>query len=142
MSVPLGSRAERVALPVRRGPRPITYKLAPHTELDAEPVPELIAKRAEFCFSLPDVHEEPTRISVPGARALVADPGVAADPQTMAVGREFAHIHPDGSMHIVLSGGDAREAVVQGWAEPHPMAAAFNPGMVMLYTPAMTRSWR
>jgi phospholipase/carboxylesterase len=124
-----------VNFPKRVGPRPDTYKLPPHTQLDARPVPELIAALADHCFSLPSVHEEPTRISVPGARGLVADSGVAVAIDLLMVEREFAHIHPDGSMHVVLAPDDALAAIEAGWAEPHPMAAFFNPGMVMLYTP-------
>ena len=125
----------RPDLPRRPGPRPATYKLPPHTQLDARPVPELVDGLARHCFSLPDVHEEPTRISVPGARALVVDHPDAAVPSVRAMGGEFAHIHPDGSMHATLSLPDAETAIDAGWAEPHPMAASFEPGMVMLYTP-------
>jgi phospholipase/carboxylesterase len=103
--------------------------------LDARPVPELISALADHCFTLPSVHEEPTRISVPGARGLVADPGIPVATGLLMVEREFAHIHPDGSMHVVLEAEDALAAIEAGWAEPHPMAAFFNPGMVMLYTP-------
>lgn len=125
----------RLDLPRRPGPRPATYKLPPHTQLDARPVPELVDELARHCFSLPDVHEEPTRISVPGARALVVDHPDAVVPSVRAMGGEFAHIHPDGSMHATLSLSDAETAIDAGWAEPHPMAASFEPGMVMLYTP-------
>lgn len=122
-------------LPRRPGPRPPTYKLPPHTQLDARPVPELVEELARYCFSLPDVHEEPTRISVPGARALVADQPDVTVASARAMGGEFAHIHPDGSMHVTLSLPDAEAAIEAGWAEPHPMASSFEPGMVMLYTP-------
>lgn len=54
----------------------------------------------------------------------------------IARGREFAHIHPDGSLHVALPPERAREAVSKGWAEPHPLAQYLgNEGMVMLYTP-------
>lgn len=122
-------------VPRRPGPRPATYKLPPHTQLDARPVPELVEELARYCFSLSGVAEEPTRISVPGARALVVDLADAVVPSVRAMGGEFAHIHPDGSMHVTLSLPDAESAIDAGWAEPHPMAASFEPGMVMLYTP-------
>jgi len=52
------------------------------------------------------------------------------------VGREFAHIHPDGSLHITLSPERAREAIASGWAEMHPIAEQIgNEGMVLVYTP-------
>jgi len=126
------------ALPQRPGPRPRTHKAPPHTQLDAEPVPSLIAELASRCFALPHVAEAPTRISVPGARALVATPDAPFDPTKAMIGHEFAHIHPDGSMHLLLPADLATEAIDAGWAEPHPMAAAFEPGLVMVYTPRGT----
>ena len=51
-------------------------------------------------------------------------------------GREFAHIHPDGSLHASLPIDRAREAVDARWAEPQPIAAQLGvPGLVMIYTP-------
>ena len=59
-----------------------------------------------------------------------------AHPEVIARGREFAHIHPDGSLHLSLPPERAREAVEKGWAEPHPIASYIGiDGMVMLYTP-------
>jgi len=126
------------ALPQRPGPRPRTHKIPPHTQLDADPIPSLIAELASRCFALPHVVEAPTSISVPGARALVATPDAPFDPAKAMIGREFAHIHPDGSMHTLLPQALAAEATDTGWAEPHPMAAAFEPGLVMVYTPRDT----
>jgi phospholipase/carboxylesterase len=83
------------------------------------------------------VTNRPTVISVPGARAIWLDEDLPlAHPESIARGREFAHIHPDGSLHVSLSPERAQEAIEMGWAEPHPMAAYIgNLGMVMLYTP-------
>lgn len=124
-------------LPQRAGPRPLTHKGMPHAQIGVSPVPEVNAELFRRCFSLPDVRNEPTRISVPGARALwVREDLPLAHPEVIAVGREFAHIHPDGSLHASLPTGRAREAIEAGWAEPHPMAQYMgNEGMVMLYTP-------
>ena len=121
----------------RGGPRPLTHKGMPHAQIGVQPVPEVNAELFRRCFSLPDVRDEPTRISVPGARALWLDEDLPlAHPEVVPVGREFAHIHPDGSLHASLPPERAQEAVEAGWAEPHPMAAYMgNPGMVMLYTP-------
>jgi phospholipase/carboxylesterase len=83
------------------------------------------------------VTNRPTVISVPGARAIWLDEDLPlAHPESIARGREFAHIHPDGSLHVSLSPERAQKAIEMGWAEPHPMAAYIgNLGMVMLYTP-------
>ena len=124
-------------LPKRAGPRPLTNKNMPHSQIGVRPVPEVNAELFRRCFSLPDVRNEPTRISVPGARALwLREDLPLAHPEVIAVGREFAHIHPDGSLHASLPPERAREAIEAGWAEPHPMALYMgNEGMVMLYTP-------
>ena len=124
-------------LPKRAGPRPLTNKNMPHSQIGVRPVPEVNAELFRRCFSLPDVRNEPTRISVPGARALwLREDLPLAHPEVIAVGREFAHIHPDGSLHASLPPERARQAIEAGWAEPHPMAHYMGmEGMVMLYTP-------
>lgn len=124
-------------LPQRTRTRPLTNKNMPHSQIGIQPVPEVNAELFQRSYSLPNVRNEPTRISVQGARAIWLDEDLPlAHPESIAVGREFAHIHPDGSLHVSLSPERAQEAIEKGWAEPHPMAAYMgNLGMVMLYTP-------
>ena len=58
-------------------------------------------------------------------------------PDSMIRGREFAHLHPDGSLHASLAPALAQEAVEAGWAIHHPWAVS-KPGLrgfVMIYTP-------
>jgi len=109
----------------------------PHSQVGIQPVPEINAELFKRCYSLPDVQNRPTVISVPGARALwLREDLPLAHPEVIARGREFAHIHPDGSLHVALPPERANEAVEKGWAEPHPMAKYMDiEGMVMLYTP-------
>ena len=61
----------------------------------------------------------------------------APEPAAVLREREFAHIHPDGSLHLVLPVDRAREAIDAKWAEFHPWVGRddFWDGMVMLYTP-------
>lgn len=123
------------ALPQRGGPRPLTNKNMPHSQVGARPDPPVHAELFRRAFALPGVSNEPTVISVPGARALWLDESLPLLQPVMA-GREFAHIHPDGSLHASLSPERAHEAIEAGWAEPHPMALYMgNEGVVMLYTP-------
>jgi len=124
-------------LPERRRPRPFTQQAMPHTQIGIQPVPEINTELFKRCYSLPAVQNRPTVISVPGARALWLREDLPwAHPEVIARGREFAHIHPDGSLHIALPPERANEAVEKGWAEPHPMAKYMDiEGMVMLYTP-------
>jgi hypothetical protein len=88
-------------------------------------------------YTLPGVLDRPSIISIPGARALwLADDVDLKKPEAILRGREFAHIHPDGSLHATLPEDLAREAIEAGWGEPHPIALQLGmPGLVMLYTP-------
>ncbi len=112
------------SLPPRRGPRPSTSSSTPHRQLDQQPAAGVADRLAERVFGLAGVHEEPSAISVPGARALVLDGLGDGPPEAFLVGREFAHLHPDPdrSLHLALSPEDARHAIERGWAEPHPAA--------------------
>lgn len=128
------------ALPERRGPRPETTPTNPHMQLDQLPPARVIASLAERLFSLPGVREQPSAISVPGARALWLEPASARGPrEAFLVGREFAHLHPppEGSLHAALPPSTASEAIVRGWAEIHPVArmGLIPENVVMLYAP-------
>jgi hypothetical protein len=129
------------SLPPRAGLRPQTTPTNPHTQLDQQPPDsrwtDELARRV---FTLPGVVEEPSRISVPGARALVLAPGEpVGPPEAFLLGREFAHLHPapDHSLHAMLPPAVANDAVAAGWAEPHPVAlrGLIPPTAVMLYAP-------
>ena len=123
--------------PKRKNSRPPTNKGMPHSQIGVEPIPELNAELFRRCFALPDVTNRPTVISVPGARALwLREDLPLVHPEVIARGREFAHIHPDGSLHVVLPPESARQAIEKDWAELHPIAHYMgHEGMVMLYTP-------
>lgn len=124
-------------LPERKHARPPTHQGMPHAQIGIQPVAAINAELFRRSFSLPNVQNRPTVISVPGARALWLTENVSiAHPEVIARGREFAHMHPDGSLHLSLPPDRAREAVDKGWAEPHPIASYLGiEGMVMLYTP-------
>jgi luciferase-like monooxygenase len=128
-------------LPQRAGSRPRTTPTNPHTQLDQQPADaDLADELARRVFALPGVVEEPSAISVPGARALVLAPGEpAGPPEAFLIGREFAHLHPapDHSAHAMLPPELVREAVDAGWAEPHPVArmGLIPETAVMLYAP-------
>ncbi len=124
-------------LPERKRARPATSRGMPHAQIGIRPIAAIHNELFQLSFSLPMVQNRPTVISVPGARALWLDEDMPlAHPEVIARGREFAHIHPDGSLHLSLPPERAREAVDKGWAEPHPIASYIGiDGMVMLYTP-------
>lgn len=127
----------QMEIPKRKRSRPPTNQGMPHAQIGIRPEPEIHAELFRRCYALPYVQNRPTVISVPGARALwLREDTPLAHPEVIARGREFAHIHPDGSLHVTLPPERAREAVSKGWAEPHPLAQYLGiEGMVMLYTP-------
>jgi hypothetical protein len=128
-------------LPERVGDRPRTTPTNPHSQLDQQPADVgWVEELAERVFALPGVVEEPSRISVPGARALVLAAGEpAGPPEAFLIGREFAHLHPDPdrSLHAMLPAETVDDAVAAGWAEPHPVAlrGLIPRTAVMLYAP-------
>jgi hypothetical protein len=129
------------ALPPRAGRRPRTTPTNPHTQLDQQPTePSLVEELARRVFALPGVVERPSRISVPGARALtLAEGEPAGPPEAFMIEREFAHLHPtpDHSLHAMLPLDIAEAAIDAGWAETHPVArmGLIPPTAVMLYAP-------
>jgi len=106
-------------------------------QIDVALEPALDRELRRRAYALPGVVDRPSVISVPGARALwLGDDVQLKRPEAILRGREFAHIHPDGSLHAILSEDRAAEAIEAGWGEPHPIALQLGmPGLVMLYTP-------
>lgn len=135
------------ALPRREGPRPRTTAFPPHTQIDPEPVPELVAAMMELCFAMPDVEERPTATFLLTSRAAWLVPDVPAQAAGFMAEREFAHIHPDGDLHLMLPAARAAEVIEAGWGEGlpvdppdqaergRPLASSMPPGMTLLYTP-------
>lgn len=124
-------------LPERQAPRPETTGSVPHQQIGVDPVPEVNEALFRNAFTLPGVEDRPSTFSLPGARGLWINDTISIARQDQIVsGREFAHIHTDGSLHASLPVDRAGEAVDAGWAEPQPIADQLGvPGLVMIYTP-------
>jgi len=125
-------------LPQRESPRPETTDGVPHVQIGVEPVPELSEELLRRVAELPGVGIGPTRVSLPGAIGFQLEDGVEVGrPEAIPGGREFAHIHPDGSLHAALNPETAVAAIDAGWAVLHPWAnrRAGWEGFVMIYTP-------
>lgn len=125
-------------LPVRDGPRRETTNSVPHVQLDAAPVPEVDAELRRRVFLLPGVEDRETVVSLPGARGLwLAEDLDLARPEILLAGREFAHIHPDGSLHVWMPVDRAEEAAEKNWGELHPWVDRddFWDGVIMIFTP-------
>ncbi|MBW2490520.1 MAG: phospholipase [Deltaproteobacteria bacterium] len=125
-------------LPERSGPRTQTSGTVPHVQIGVEPVPAVNDELFRLAFTLPGVEDRPTIVSLPGARGMwLSDDIPLAHPEAIVSGREFAHIHPDGSLHAPLPYERALEVAEKGWGERHPWADEREgwDGLVMLFTP-------
>lgn len=125
-------------LPPRNSPKPPTTNGVPHVQIGVAADPEISAELLLRVSQIPGVDIRKTVISLPGAQGFwINDDVTIARPEVIVGGREFAHMHPDGSLHASLSPELARKAVELGWATYHPWANQ-RPGwegFVMIYTP-------
>lgn len=130
--------AQDVTFPIRGGERPKTTNGVPHVQIDVQPVSALSEEMLRHVANFPGVVLGATRVSLPGAVGFQLSRDVQiAQPQAIVGGREFAHLHPDGSLHASLHPATARAAVEAGWAVSHPWAdqRAGWEGFVKIYTP-------
>ena len=76
-------------------------------------------------LTLPGVSTGDSCVSVPGARAFILDPALAAGPAAaFQCETEFAHLHPpgDGSLHIALPPDLYQAVQAADWGDPHPIS--------------------
>lgn len=126
------------ALPERMSKRPETTTGVPHIQIGVEIDADLARMLLERVSQFPGVTLGPTRVSLPGAIGFQLDRNLPlAQPGSVVGGLEFAHMHPDGSLHASLDPALARRAIEAGWATAHPWAnqRAGWDGFVMIYTP-------
>ena len=127
-----------MSLPKRDAPATKTSGTVPHVQIDAKTDDAINDTLRGLAFALPGVSEKPTIVSLPGALGMWLEKGVSvAQPKTIISGREFSHIHVDGSLHTPLPPARAREVAELGWGERHPWAERFDgwDGLVMLFSP-------
>ena len=125
-------------LPTRGSPVPVTTDGVPHVQIGVDPIPEISADLLQRVSKIPGVDIRDTVISLPGALGFwVLEDVPLARPDVIVGGREFAHLHPDGSLHASLEPELADEAVKTGWAAHHPWADERSgwEGFVMIFTP-------
>ena len=130
--------AQDRSFPMREVPRPETTNGVPHVQIDVQAIPELSEEMLRQVAKFPGVVLGATRVSLPGAVGFQLEGDVSiAQPQAIVGGREFAHLHPDGSLHASLHPDTARAAIDAGWAVAHPWADQRTgwEGFVMIYTP-------
>ena len=138
----VSSAAQTFELPKRATPVPETTNGVPHVQIGVEPNAILSQMLLDRVAQFPGVKIGPTRVSLPGALGFQIDSDMPlAHPEVIVGGREFAHLHPDGSLHASLDPELAKEAVRTGWAISHPWALQREgwEGFVMIYTPQNER---
>ena len=128
---------EKDNLPIRSGPRPETTTGVPHVQIDVELIPEVHDEMIRRIYAIPGIEDQPSVIGSWRGLWLSEDVSVV-QAEALIDGREFAHIHADGSLHIFLDPIWAIQAVKAGWAVFHPFAVQDLEGwegFVILYTP-------
>jgi phospholipase/carboxylesterase len=128
---------EKDNLPIRSGPRPETTTGIPHVQIDVELVAEVHEEMIRRIYAIPGIEDQPSVIASWRGLWISEDVSVV-QAEALINGREFAHIHADGSLHIFLEPIWAIQAVKAGWAIFHPFAVQELEGwegFVMLYTP-------
>lgn len=148
-------------LPAREGDRPETGPSVPHVQLTQNSPARLREElKRRMSADLPGTVTGPSEISDPEkmrrwmatARPRTPVPDEVPDENAFAVFldgsappegavlmpprlvAEFAHVHPDGSLHVSLSEEDQRDLLDKGWGERHPLYAP-DVNVVMLFAP-------
>lgn len=126
-----------VELPKRSGSRPETTTGVPHIQIGVELVPDVHEELFRRVYSIPGIENRPSVVG--GWEGLwLTEEVTVSTPEAIIDGREFAHIHDDGSLHIFLERSRSNQAVGTCWAIFHPYAVQQLDGwdgFVMLYTP-------
>lgn len=136
------ANAEGWDLPTKQSPRPETTNGIPHIQIGADPMPELSEQLSNRVAKITGVELRNTIVGRAGSTGFWVDEATRLTrPDSLIRGREFAHCHPDGSLHASLPAELALKAIEKGWAIHHPWAAnkAGLEGFVMIYTPMTTQ---
>ena len=116
-------------LPIRAGEPPDTTVGLPQLPLSSSPDPGLWDRIVGLGTP------SDAKIGPPGTRSLLLA-GAAGPPEAFLHENEFAHLHPDGSLHLCLPPSLAYDALVKGWALAHPLAGVrLSAGLVLVPAP-------
>ena len=126
----------------RIGPPPVTGAQPPHLQFSEQSPRDLFKKMEQWALidlpeQIPFIRKHPTLISVPTSQALWLDeskPAVKDAFMPPHGSREFAHLHADGSWHLVVSDDMVEVIIDAGWGERHPW---YDRGVleVLVYAP-------
>ena len=132
---------KKIKLPTRKGQRPETGEI-PHLQHTDQSPRDIYDRMARWGLDqipkeLNYVLQRPTAISVPTTKALWLDDAVPARKDAFMPppgSREFAHLHADGSWHLVVDEEVVQSILDARWGERHPW---YHKGVleVMVYAP-------
>ncbi|KAK3700779.1 hypothetical protein LTR37_015751 [Vermiconidia calcicola] len=145
-----GPQFLRGDLPQRKGNRPqILARTMPQRQKPEALTPtvkdRLHAIPAKYCNEHPDILTlDLSKTEGRSTDAIYAKPdlpGRHPSAKDKILGDEIAHVHPaENSLHVWLSGPDAKMVVEKGWGERFPLSAMgmCHPSLVMVYAPKST----
>ena len=122
------TQRQQFELPQRTGPRPLTGAQPPHLQFSDQSPRPIYWQMSQWALvklpaHIPFIRHHPTMISVPTSEALWLDESVHADQSAFMPppgSREFAHLHADGSWHLVVNEALVEAIIDAGWGERHP----------------------
>ena len=92
---------QSIELPRRISQIPATTNSVPHIQIGVEVDPVLSAELLRQAATIQGVEIRETVVSLPGAKGFwITESVTITRPEQIAGGREFGHMHPDGSLHI------------------------------------------
>ncbi|MGI9520758.1 MAG: hypothetical protein ACR2PG_03820, partial [Hyphomicrobiaceae bacterium] len=98
------ARAEPLKLSERTSPIPYVSSHVPHVQVGVEPVSKISKELLFQVSNMAGIEIRDTVMSMPGAMGFrLANNVELARPDLGVREREFAHMHPDGSLHAFLS---------------------------------------
>ncbi|MCX6470268.1 MAG: DUF5519 family protein [Corynebacteriales bacterium] len=135
---PAGDDVHRLHLPDRDGPRPtIAPYPIPHRETGADADATRVAdlgSRLRDAAEGNGFHLDRSRFEKRGDALFCTEPGTAWARHAHG---EIAHVHGQGSMHVVAAPADVHEIIDRGWGERHPLAGRIGlpDSYLFLYAP-------
>ncbi|KIX02063.1 uncharacterized protein Z518_08002 [Rhinocladiella mackenziei CBS 650.93] len=126
-----GAHEEILALPERKGERPVIVGIAPQRQFSQCPGPEMNTRVLSLFSSAVTNNPKLLQKRVSGVEkhhsALFVHPSLLSKPENLSdtariSNGELGHIHGDTSLHLYFSPPDARVIIEKGWAQRHRLA--------------------
>lgn len=142
---PHGKTSYLSDIPARNGDRPVVPSyVAPQRQMSERSQASRVERMQAHLAQL--AKEQPARITLKNSGLEAADQMAIWVQDSMerpaylakSTKGEIAHVHPEGSSHMVLSLADAETAISKGWAEKHMLSGVLGilpHSYVIIYAP-------